>query len=142
MHGQQAQGGIVEREHVERLGKWMSRARERWGWSRDTVHSRAGITDRSQRAIEQGERATVQAKTLAGIARGFGLTERDLHRIMSGEDVPISDLPPSHSNGRTSDDAALWDEVTDLRRRLVESETRTQIRLDEMQQKLERLLGR
>lgn len=137
-----AQGVTVEREHVERLGRWMARARERWGWSRDVVHLRAGITDRSQRAIEQGERNTVQSKTLLGIRRGFGLTEHDVHRIMSGEDVPISDLPPHHPDGQPTEGGALWDEVTDLRRRLVESETRTQIRLDEMQQKLERLLGR
>lgn len=117
----------------------MAQARKQWGWSRDTVHERAGITDRSQRAIEQGERSTMQSKTLDGIRRGFGLTERDVHQIVNGDDIPVPALPPSASNGHRSD-GDLWDEITDLRRRLVESETRTQIRLDEMQAKLARLL--
>ena len=118
----------------------MAEARRKWGWSRDVIHDRTGITDRSQRAIERGQRGSVHTQTLDGIVEGFGLSRDQLQRILAGEDVPVPDTPPREAASREDGEQALWDELTDLRRRLVESETRTQIRLDEMQAKLRRLV--
>lgn len=117
----------------------MAEARETWDWTRDIVHERTGITDRSQREIEQGKRGFVQPDTLKGIKRGFGLDDFKVARIMSGDPVPVPELPPADNHQPRGESSDVWDELTDLRRRLVEAEVRTDMRFKEMDQKLDQL---
>lgn len=130
----------MDTTNIGRFGAWMAEARTRWGWSRATIEERSGVSDVTQRAIEQGERTNVQDRTLDGLTRAFGIDRNQLLAIMDGEQIPVPAYPPADDRNQPDHDGQVWDELTDLRRRLVESETRTQINLDEFRRVLDRAL--
>lgn len=131
----------MEKDQVANLGRWLAQARERWSWSRATVAARTEISERNQIEIENGRRSRINDDTIDGIRRGFGITDRQLRDIMDGHAVPVPDRPPEPARPNHTADGQVWDELTDLRRRLVESETRTQISLDEFRRVLDRALS-